>query len=205
MIPSRSVFYPILLDFRFELHNPSIMAAEASASAAVEAPKTVVLKSSDGEEFEVESVVAIQSEMIKNMIEDGCAESSVPLPNVVGSVLAKVVEYWNRHGSRKSDGAAEGEAKELTEWEKEFVKVEKEELFELINAANFLSTKPLLDLCCQAVADTIKDMAVEDVRDYFGIESDFTPEEEAKIRHDISWAEMGLPRFHTIHGIAAAR
>ncbi|XP_008788796.2 SKP1-like protein 4 [Phoenix dactylifera] len=164
------------------------MAAEASASAAVEAPKTVVLKSSDGEEFEVESVVAIQSEMIKNMIEDGCAESSVPLPNVVGSVLAKVVEYWNRHGSRKADGAAEGEAKELTEWEKEFVKVEKEELFELINAANFLSTKPLLDLCCQAVADTIKDMAVEDVRDYFGIESDFTPEEEAKIRHDISWA-----------------
>ncbi|KAG1354186.1 SKP1-like protein 4 [Cocos nucifera] len=156
------------------------MAAVASTSAVTQALKTVVLKSSDGEEFVVESLVANQSETIKNMIEDGCVQSDVPVPNVVGSVLAKVVEYWNRHSSGKEE--------ELMEWDKEFLKVDRDVLFDLMNAANFLSTKPLLDLCCQAVADTIKDMSVEDVRDYFGIESDFTEEEEAKIRHDNKWA-----------------
>ncbi|XP_010920060.1 SKP1-like protein 14 [Elaeis guineensis] len=160
------------------------MADVASTSAVAEAPKTIVLKSSDGEEFEVESLVANQSEMIKGMIDAGCVQSRVPLPNVLGSVLAKVVEYWNRHGG----GGKEEEEKQLMEWDKEFAKLDRDELFDLINAASFLNTKPLLDLCCQTVADTIKDMSVPDVRDYFGIESDFTPEEEAKIRNDNKWA-----------------
>lgn len=162
------------------------MAATASTGAVVEAPKMVVLKCSDGEEFEVESLIANQSETIKNIIDDGCVEREVPLPNVVGSVLAKVLEYWNRHMSEKEEG--EEEKKKLMEWDREFVKMEKDELFDLINAANFLNTKPLLDLCCQTVADIIKNMTVEDVRDYFGIENDFTPEEEAKIRSDNKWA-----------------
>ncbi|KAE8668812.1 protein MID1-COMPLEMENTING ACTIVITY 1-like [Hibiscus syriacus] len=46
--------------------------------------KNIILKSSDGQIFEVEEAVALQSKMIKNMIEDDCADEEIPLPNVTG-------------------------------------------------------------------------------------------------------------------------
>lgn len=156
------------------------VAETPESSKKVEPPKMVVLQAYDGEEFEVDVVVASQSETIKNMIDDGCVERSVPLPNVEGPVLAKVVEYWKRH-------VEGGKQEELKQWDKEFVEAKKQGLLEIIVAAHYLNSPPLFDLCCQAVADTISDMTVEDVREYFGIENDFTPEEEGRIRDANSW------------------
>ncbi|KAJ4826758.1 SKP1-like protein 4 [Turnera subulata] len=59
----------------------------------------ITLLSSDGEEFVVEEAVALQSQTIKHMIEDGCANQSIPLPNVTGHTLSKVVEYCKKHTS----------------------------------------------------------------------------------------------------------
>ncbi|XP_008798005.2 SKP1-like protein 12 [Phoenix dactylifera] len=152
------------------------------ASKKLEPPKMVVLRAYGGAEFEVDVVVASQSGTIKNMIDDGWSvESGVPLPNVEGPVLAKMVEYWKRH----VEGGGE---EELKEWDKGFVEREKQDLLVITMAAHYLDSQPLFELCCQAVADTIKDMAVEDVREYFGIENDFTPEEERKMRVAHSWA-----------------
>ncbi|KAA8536615.1 hypothetical protein F0562_029093 [Nyssa sinensis] len=55
--------------------------------------KKITLKSSDGESFEVEEVVALESQTIKHMIEVDCADSVIPLPNVTSKILAKVIEY----------------------------------------------------------------------------------------------------------------
>ncbi|KAL9993878.1 putative S-phase kinase-associated protein [Helianthus debilis subsp. tardiflorus] len=55
--------------------------------------KTIVLRSSDGETFVVDEVVAVESQTIKHMIEDGCADTSIPLPNVTSKILSKVIEY----------------------------------------------------------------------------------------------------------------
>ncbi|KAL3634325.1 SKP1-like protein 3 [Castilleja foliolosa] len=59
--------------------------------------KTVLLRSSDGEVFEVEEAVAVESQTIKHMIEDDCAYSVIPLHNVTGVILSKVIEYCKRH------------------------------------------------------------------------------------------------------------
>ncbi|OVA07438.1 SKP1 component [Macleaya cordata] len=53
--------------------------------------KVITLKSSDGVIFEVDEAVALESETIKQMIEDDCADGSIPLPNVTGNILAKVI------------------------------------------------------------------------------------------------------------------
>ena len=55
------------------------------------------LQSSDGQEFQVDEDVAFQSITVKNMIEDTGAEFAVPLPNVNGVTLSKVLEYCNKH------------------------------------------------------------------------------------------------------------
>ncbi|KAL6531899.1 SKP1-like protein 1A [Orobanche minor] len=103
--------------------------------------KMILLKSSDGEIFEVEEGVAVQSQTIKHMIEDGCADSAIPLPNVTSKILAKVIEYCKYHvdhvAEAKSDAvyktADEGlKDDELKNFDLEFVKVDQETLFDVI-------------------------------------------------------------------------
>ncbi|KAK7252983.1 hypothetical protein RIF29_37329 [Crotalaria pallida] len=150
--------------------------------------KKITLRSSDGEVFEVEEAVAIESQTIKHMIEDDCAANGIPIPNVTGKILAKVIEYCKKH----VDAAAASEDKptdvELKNWDTDFVKVDQATLFDLILAANYLNIKSLLDLTCQTVADMIKGKTPEEIRKTFNIKNDFTQEEEDEVRRENQWA-----------------
>ncbi|KAK1366517.1 hypothetical protein POM88_042080 [Heracleum sosnowskyi] len=152
--------------------------------------KKIVLMSSDNETFEVEEAVAIESQTIKHMIEDDCADTAIPLPNVSSEILAKVIEYCKEHvKSSKSDDESNKTADEaLKSFDAEFVKVGQPVLFDLILAANYLNIKSLLDLTCQTVADMIKGKTPEEIRKTFNIKNDFTPEEEEQVRRENAWA-----------------
>uniref|UniRef100_A0A7N0U357 SKP1-like protein n=1 Tax=Kalanchoe fedtschenkoi TaxID=63787 RepID=A0A7N0U357_KALFE len=152
--------------------------------------KKITLKSSDGESFEVDEIVALESQTIKHMIEDDCADNGIPLPNVTSRILAKVIEYCKRHvESVKTEGAAaSGADEDLKTWDADFVKVDQATLFDLILAANYLNIKSLLDLTCQTVADMIKGKTPEEIRKTFNIKNDFTPEEEEEVRRENQWA-----------------
>ncbi|KAM3279269.1 hypothetical protein ACQJBY_046533 [Aegilops geniculata] len=151
--------------------------------------KMITLKSSDGEEFQVEEAVAMESQTIRHMIEDDCADNGIPLPNVDSKILSMVIEYCKKHvqaSPKPADSAAPAE--DLKSFDAEFVKVDQAILFDLILAANYLNIKGLLDLTCQTVADMIKGKTPEEIRKTFNIKNDFTPEEEAEIRRENQWA-----------------
>ncbi|XP_042508569.1 SKP1-like protein 1B [Macadamia integrifolia] len=149
--------------------------------------KKVTLKSSDGETFDVDEAVALESQTIKHMIEDDCADNGIPLPNVTSKILSKVIEYCKKHvETPKADDRTADE--ELKTWDAEFVKVDQATLFDLILAANYLNIKSLLDLTCQTVADMIKGKTPEEIRKTFNIKNDFTPEEEEEVRRENQWA-----------------
>ncbi|OVA10211.1 SKP1 component [Macleaya cordata] len=157
--------------------------------------KVIILKSSDGVIFEVDEAVALESETIKQMIEDDCADGGIPLPNVRGNILAKVIQYCKKHvktstSSKDDDDDDDDDLKEnLKKWDANFMKmIDQVTLFDIIMAANYLNIKSLMELTCQTVADMIKDKSVEDVRKIFNIVNDFTPEEEAAIRQENQWA-----------------
>jgi len=152
------------------------------------------LVSQDEERFSVTRKVALMSELVKTMIENDKEERELPLPNVKGSTLAKVVEYMKYHTETpakeiekplKSSNMAEV----VSQWDAEFVEVEQEMLFELILAANYMDIKPLLDLSCAKVASLIKGKTPEQIRKQFNIQNDFTPEEEEAVRAENKWAE----------------
>ncbi|CAI0547362.1 unnamed protein product [Linum tenue] len=145
----------------------------------------------------------MQSQTIKHMIEDDCADNGIPLPNVTAKILAMVIEYCkNHHGS--PDGAAEYckkhhdspkpdyagavEDEAMKTWDKKFVKVDQDTLFDLILAANYLNIKELLDLTCKTVADMMSGKTPEEIRKIFNIKNDYTPEEEAEVRRENQWA-----------------
>ncbi|KAK9813982.1 hypothetical protein WJX73_007845 [Symbiochloris irregularis] len=152
---------------------------------------TVKLNSSDDQSFEVDKEVAYQSETVKNMIEDLNDETTnVPLPNVSGRILAKVIEYCKYHADVKAkDGEKPAKSEDdVKNFDTEFVKVDQGTLFELILAANYLNIKNLLDLTCLTVANMIKGKTPEEIRKTFNIENDFTPEEEEEVRRENQWA-----------------
>ncbi|KAH9613402.1 hypothetical protein KSS87_006794 [Heliosperma pusillum] len=159
--------------------------------------KKITLRSSDGETFDIEEIVAMESQTIKHMVEDDCADNVIPLPNVTSKILAKVIEYCKKHVDSSDDNSAENATAtaaaapaddELKNWDSEFVKVDQATLFDLILAANYLNIKSLLDLTCQTVADMIKGKTPEEIRKTFNIKNDFTPEEEEEVRRENQWA-----------------
>ncbi|KAF8406619.1 hypothetical protein HHK36_008709 [Tetracentron sinense] len=149
--------------------------------------KKVTLKSSDGETFDVDEAVAVESQTIKHMIEDNCADNGIPLPNVTSKILSKVIEYCKKHVETPKI-EDRGIDEELKNWDAEFVKVDQATLFDLILAANYLNIKSLLDLTCETVADMIKGKTPEEIRKTFNIKNDFTPEEEEEVRRENQWA-----------------
>ncbi|GMY21905.1 SKP1-like protein 14 [Fagus crenata] len=138
--------------------------------------------------------------------DDAVSENTaMPLPNVSGFALAPVIDYCQRSleiraklppvpapDTEASEEEKEAERKvkeEMNEFETEFLKEESNEgIKELILAANYLNIKEMLEFLNQSVADRIKNKSVEYVRRFFGIESDYTPQEEAQLREEFAWA-----------------
>ncbi|XP_044960440.1 SKP1-like protein 1 isoform X1 [Hordeum vulgare subsp. vulgare] len=172
------------------------------ATAAADEKKMIMLKSSDGEEFEVEEAVSMASQTIRHMIEDDCADKRISIPNINSKILSKVIEYCNKHIPTKRADDTIGAtgvvashavdppalAKDLKIWDAEFMKVDHVTLFDLIHAARYLNIKELLDLTCQTAADMISGKTPEEIRNIFNIKNDYLPEEEEKIRRENQWA-----------------
>lgn len=116
------------------------------------------MRSPDNEIFEVEERVAVQSLAIKkNLVDDGCAKNVIPLPNLDGKTLAKVIEWCKTHLDMKDEEDNKKEEKEkLKKYEAEFLDVDQDFLYHLIMAANYLNIENLLDKSCEKVTNMIK-------------------------------------------------
>jgi S-phase kinase-associated protein 1 len=151
--------------------------------------RQVELVSKDKQNFKVERDVIQMSGLVKDMLEEGDEEDevpSIPVPNVDSKPLQKVIDYCQYHHKNPAEEIEKplkGKIEDvICDWDKKFLEIDQSLLIELIMAANYLNIKDLLDLTCAKVASMIKGKSPEQIREMFGIENDFTPEEEAKIR-----------------------
>lgn len=80
------------------------------------------------------------------------SEIAIPVPNVSGPVLKKVLEWAEHHkydSSLPRTSFLESRkirSNEISQWDSEFMKVDRKMLFELITASNFLEIKGLYAL-----------------------------------------------------------
>lgn len=157
----------------------------------------VTLQSADAQSFQVDVKAAKISQTIKGLIEDAGTTDAIPLPNVSGRTLKKIIEYVKHHAEQKTfetknEDETEDVSKrtdDISEWDQDFCKVDLESLFELLLAANYLDIKSLLDLCCKTVANMIKGKTPAEIRKTFGIEREFTPEEIEEVKKENMWSE----------------
>ena len=157
----------------------------------------IKLRSSDEEIIEVDIEVAKMSRTIRTMMENlGIDESEdveeeLPLLKVDSVILKKVLE-WAAHHKDDPQPTPEEEEEEdflnleqeqritirMTEWDRRFLQVDQPTLFDLVNAANYLDIKVLLDVATITLAAMIKGKTPEEIQDTFCIKKDATPKEE---------------------------
>ncbi|KAL6841708.1 hypothetical protein ACP4OV_028220 [Aristida adscensionis] len=150
-----------------------------------------------GTPFKMSEAAARQSSVLGDMIDNGCAGGSIPLPNVDARALATVIKYCDKHAAAAAPvdadhgggGSTAAAAETLEEWDRKLVDgLAQDALYDLIGAANFLDISGLLGATCQKVADMIRGYTVEQIRRTFNITSGFTKEEEEAIRKESRWA-----------------
>lgn len=162
--------------------------------------RMVNLKSSEGTVFQIElDIIKNVSQTIRTMVDDlsigeDDGDNDIPLANVSAPILEKVITWARRHKDDNNAAADEDESRDrrtddIPQWDQDFLKVDQGTLFELIQAANYLDIKGLLDVTCKTVANMIKGKTPEEIRKTFNITNDFTPEEEEAIKEENKWAE----------------
>ncbi|XP_039135185.1 SKP1-like protein 1 [Dioscorea cayenensis subsp. rotundata] len=141
----------------------------------------IKLQSSDGMEYEVEEHTAEQSKFLQGlMMSPEARENGITISDVNGTILAKVMDYCKKH-------AEIADKVELDSWDSAFINVENHILYDLIMAANSLLISSLLHLCGKKFAELIKGHTADEIRETFGIQNDFTPEEAEALRMENLW------------------
>lgn len=145
--------------------------------------KPLTLTSSDGIKVTIDEKSASRSTVIKGLLQDFQEDREIPMPEVRGDVLKKVVEYLIHYRDSEPREIPKplpsANLIEVTdEWDVTFINaIDLDTTFDVINAANYMDIKPLLDLACAKVASVMKGKTAEEIRNMFNIECDLTEEE----------------------------
>mmetsp|Transcript_23842 Transcript_23842/g.30033 ORF Transcript_23842/g.30033 Transcript_23842/m.30033 type:complete len:148 (-) Transcript_23842:196-639(-) len=136
------------------------------------------MKSKDGEVFEVPVEVARMSKMFNETIpenDDEIEDKDLDCPKVLGKTLKKVVEFCTQYKSdplEKFEVQSKERLEDIVtqEWYFKFIsQFKRDDLFPLIQAANYLDIQPLLELSVLAICVEINNKPAEKIREIFNI------------------------------------
>ena len=152
--------------------------------------KTLTLTSSDGIKVTIDSKSAEKSGLLRGLIMDYSEDCDIPVPSITGEVLKKVIEWLIHWKDEEPKAIAKplpsANLKDVTEeWNADFINVtELPTNYDIINAANYMDIKPLLELSCARVASLMKNKTVEQIREFFNIPIDMTEEDQKKMEDE---------------------
>ena len=165
----------------------------------------VILRSQDGDTYEIPASAARLSQLVKTTIECNSDDDDeeednenilepIDLPKVGSNCLERVVNFCIHYenepmlpidASSKKEDTLE---KIVTQtWYQDFIiDMDQTMVFELLTAANYMEIQPLLDLTCITVSIGFLGKSAEEIREILKIPK-MTPEEEAQARKDHRW------------------
>ena len=153
----------------------------------------------EGEKLNVDLEVVNKSTILRNMIEDTGKDGDIPIPNIQLHILRKVIEFCEHYKTTNPKEIKKPlvsnvlTQNNVDEWDANFITMEKvDDTIDLVIAANFLDIESLVALGCAKIATFIKGKDVEQIREVFNIQNDFTPQEEANLREENKWAEEAI-------------
>lgn len=132
------------------------------------------ITSKDKKEFTVTKKNIMVSKLIKTSIENDQETTEVPIPGVVGEILKLVIDYCNHHKGIEPPIIEKPLRSKIMKdvckdkWDAEFIDrigENRQTLYDLILAANYMDIKSLLHLGCAKVASLIKGQPLEKIKD----------------------------------------
>jgi len=135
---------------------------------------TLKLISKDKKEFEVERKNAFISTLVKTSLDTDAAATEVPIPGVHSAILAEVLTYMNHHKGVEPPIVEKPLRSKVMKdvckdpFDAEFIDrigENRQALYDLILAANYMDIKSLLHLGCAKVASLIKGQPLEKIKD----------------------------------------
>jgi len=158
--------------------------------------ETVTIIAEGGTSLDMSKTHARMSGTIANMlddIDDDDDTAAIPILNIKIEIWEKVKHFLETHPDAgkiiTDEEQLEMRTKPLEGWEREFVDVSLAILLEMILAANFLDIKSMLDVTCKAVAEMIKGKTPTEIKKVFGVDGDFSPEEQEQVLRENPWLE----------------
>ena len=157
--------------------------------------ETVKLQCAEDELIDVNKAHAEHSTLIKGLIDDGGAEDPdqpLPIPQVSAAVMNKCMDFValmqvvGQEPEIEQPLPSNDLAQHVDQRYAEYITkdVDQALLFDIVLAANYLDIKPLLKLGSAKIASLIKGKSIEEIRQFFQMDNDFTPEEEQRIREE---------------------
>jgi len=132
------------------------------------------LTSKDKKEFSIERKFAFISTLVKTSLDTDSSATEVPIPGVVSAVLTEVVAYMNHHKGVEPPIIEKPLRSKVMKdvckdaWDAEFIDrigENRQMLYDLILAANYMDIKSLLHLGCAKVASLIKGQPLEKIKE----------------------------------------
>jgi S-phase kinase-associated protein 1 len=165
----------------------------AMVEDALSDEEMVILRSKDGTEYELSADAANLSDFVKEAFSDGDGTAEVDVLRVHSDTLGEVVKFLNHYkeeamheiptplnGNSFLEIVTQG-------WYRDFMADKaREQIFDILTAANYMGIKPLLDLSCLKVAFELTGKSVEEIRVMLDLPV-LTPEEEAAARQEHKW------------------
>lgn len=137
------------------------------------------LVSSNGEKFQITLGALSLSGLAKNALSGDESERIIPIPRVESHILEIIIKYLEYHSNEPvpsnniPDKISSGVFSEQVKckWDVKFINdimsdsnTAKINLYDLINAANYMDIKTLLDLGCTKVAAMIKGESLDSIK-----------------------------------------
>jgi len=155
---------------------------------------TFKLVANDGRDFSIKKKNAFISIVVKSAIENDQSVADLPV-NVKGDILSLVVEYMNHHGGTEPPIVEKPLRSKIMKdvvkdpWDADYmdkIGENRQQLYDLILAANYMDIKALLHLGCAKVASLIKGQPLEKIRDILakGTKLEGTPAPQPKKETD---------------------
>jgi len=117
----------------------------------------ITLATADGQEVKCEKSTIEMSSTVKDLL--STPDSSIPIQNVTGNTLAKIIEwvtYHNEHPDPPVCDADKYRTDNISDWDTSFMHADIDMLIELAQAANYLDIRGLSELCRKTFANMIK-------------------------------------------------
>ena len=166
--------------------------APTSTDAPLQGP-AVILVSSDEQRIRCSRNAATKmSLLLRDLLDDVPADANdveMPVQVIRGEVLQVIVNYFETRCKippRELERPLPQSLYEVIDQiDADFIRPLNDAMvMEIVVGAGFLNCPSLRDLCCARLAEWVKERNVEEIRRMFGLENDFTPEEEAKLRKE---------------------